>query len=353
MHVGMSLFFQGQKDGLSDAEVYQHEMRLGDMAEPLGFDSLWSVEHHFTGYTMVPDVLQLLSYFAGRTRDIQLGSMVVVLPWHKPIRVAEQVSMLDHLCGGRLLFGVGRGLSRTEFEGMQIPMEDSRIYFNESVEMLISGLEQGYCEYDGELVVQPRVDIRPAPARSLRGRIRAAANTEESMRVAGELGLGLLMIPQKSWDVLAKDLDVYRAAFSSRHAGEAPPPRFLGLVFCDEDGDRAEAQARQYMGNYWQTVIAHYDLFGDHLSQTKGYEYYADKYEAGADETTELFLSLQVYGTPKQCRERVLDSAQRIGADGFMGVFSYGGISPEAAERSLRLFAREVLPEIKSAELYG
>ena len=173
------------------------------------------------------------------------------------------------------------------------------------------------------------------------------------MRIAGELGLGLLMIPQKAWDVLAKELEVYRAAYRSRQPGEAPPPRFLGLVFCDEDGDRAEALARQYMGSYWQTVIEHYDLFGEHLSRTKGYEYYADKYEAGADETTELFLSLQVYGTPKQCRERVLDSAQRIGADGFMGVFSYGGISPEEAERSLRLFAREVLPEIKSAELWG
>ena len=95
MHVGMSLFLQGQRGGLSDAEVYADETRLGDLAEPLGFDSLWSVEHHFTGYTMVPDVLQLLTWFAGRTQRIQLGSMVVVLPWHRPIRVAEQVAMLD------------------------------------------------------------------------------------------------------------------------------------------------------------------------------------------------------------------------------------------------------------------
>lgn len=232
-------------------------------------------------------------------------------------------------------------------------MEDSRSYFNDSVEMLQSGLERGYCEYDGELVKQKRVDIRPAPPRSLRDRMRAAANTEESMRVAGELGLGLLMIPQKAWDVLAVELEVYRAAYRSRHTGEPPPPRFLGLVFCDEDGGRAEAAAQQYMGNYWQTVIDHYELFGEHLRRTKGYEYYADKYEAGADKMTELFLSLQVYGTPEQCRERVLDSAQRIGADGFMGVFSYGGMPYEETERSLQLFAREVLPEIKRANSCG
>lgn len=353
MHVGLSLFFQGQKRGLSDAEVYRQDVQLGDQAEPLGFDSLWSVEHHFTGYTMVPDVLQLLTYFAGRTRDIQLGSMVVVLPWHQPIRVAEQVSMLDHLSGGRLLFGVGRGLSRTEFEGLGVAMEDSRPLFNESVEMLLAGLEKGYCEYDGEVVKQPRVDIRPTPARGFAGRIRAAANTEESMRVAGELGLGLLMIPQKPWDVLAQELDVYRSAYRAAQEGEAPPPRFLGLVFCDEDGERAEARAREYMGNYWQTVIDHYDLFGAHLSKTRGYEYYAEKYDAGADQMTELFLSLQVYGTPEQCRERVLDSAGRIGADGFMGVFSYGGMPTDEAQRNLQLFAREVLPELKRANPAG
>ncbi len=349
MHVGMSLFFQGQKDGLSDAEVYRQDVRLGDQAEPLGFDSLWSVEHHFTGYTMVPDVLQLLTYFAGRTRRIQLGSMVVVLPWHRPVRVAEQVSMLDHLCDGRLLFGVGRGLSRFEFEGMGVPMEQSRPYFNESVELLFEALETGQCEYDGEVVQQPRVDIRPRPSRSFRGRIRAAANTEESMQVAGELGLGLLLIPQKPWDVLAKELEVYRAAFASRHAGEPPAPRFLGLVFCDEDGDRAEARAREYMGEYWQTVLAHYDLFGAHLGHTRGYEYYAEKYDAGVDQMTELFLGLQVWGTPEQCRERILDGAGRIGADGFMGVFSYGGMPAEEAQRNLDLFATDVLPALRQA----
>ena len=352
MHVGMSLFLQGQRGGLSDAEVYADETRLGDLAEPLGFDSLWSVEHHFTGYTMVPDVLQLLTWFAGRTQRIQLGSMVVVLPWHKPIRVAEQVAMLDLLSGGRLLFGVGRGLSRIEFAGMGVRMEDSRAYFNESVEMLLAGLEQGYCAYDGTLVKQSRVDLRPAPSRSFRGRIRAAANTEESMRVAGELGLGLLIIPQKPWEVLAAELEVYRDAYrEAGHAGEIPPPRCLGLVFCDDDADRAEQLARRYMVNYWQTVIAHYDLFGAHLSRTKGYEYYAEKYEAGADDMTELFLSLQIYGTPDQCGKRILDFAQRIGADGFMGVFSYGQMPREEAERNLRLFAREVLPTLQKEGL--
>ena len=94
MHVGYGAVFQNPNNALPDAEVYRNELRLAEMAEPLGFDSIWGVEHHFDDYTMCPDVLQFLSYMAGRTTHIKLGSGVVVLPWHDPIRVAEQVALL-------------------------------------------------------------------------------------------------------------------------------------------------------------------------------------------------------------------------------------------------------------------
>src|SRR5262245_30448583 len=110
MHVGLGIIFQGTDHRRSDLEVYQNDLRFGSMAESLGFQSIWGVEHHFTDYTMCPDVLQLLTYFAGRTENALLGSMVVVLPWHDPLRVAEQVSMLDNLSGGRVVLGLGRGL---------------------------------------------------------------------------------------------------------------------------------------------------------------------------------------------------------------------------------------------------
>src|SRR5215470_18091538 len=149
MHVGMGVIFQGQGEGRTDRNVYRNELRLGDLAEPLGFESLWGVEHHFTDYTMCPDVLQYLSYFAGRTHTMQLGSMVVVLPWHDPIRVAEQVAMLDNMSDGRVVLGLGRGLGRVEFEGFGVDMNESREIFVESAEMLLTALETGVAEYDG------------------------------------------------------------------------------------------------------------------------------------------------------------------------------------------------------------
>src|SRR5438445_3623351 len=120
MHVGMAVIFQGSDDGRRDDDVYRTELALADQAEPLGFESIWGVEHHFTSYTMCPDVLQFLTYWAGRTTNIQLGSMVVVLPWHDPIRVAEQLVVLDHMSNGRVIFGIGGGLGRVEFDGSRV-----------------------------------------------------------------------------------------------------------------------------------------------------------------------------------------------------------------------------------------
>ena len=126
MHVGMASIFQNPGRRLTDQDVYREELRLADLVEPLGFDSIWSVEHHFTDYTMCPDVLQFLTYMAGRTRRVALGSMVVVLPWHDPLRVAEEVSMLDAISGGRLILGLGRGAGKVEFDGFRLSMDESR-----------------------------------------------------------------------------------------------------------------------------------------------------------------------------------------------------------------------------------
>ena len=354
MRVGMATIFQNPHNQLSDHDVYASELQLAALAEPLGFDSIWGVEHHFTDYTMCPDVLQFLTYMAGRTERLQLGSMVVVLPWHDPLRVAEQVSMLDNISDGRLIFGVGRGLGRVEFEGFRLPMEESRARVVESAEMILQGLERGYCEYDGTLVKQPRKDIRPAPFKSFKGRTYAAAVSPESVRIMAELGVGILIIPQKPWDIVAAELAEYRAIFRQVNGSEPPPTIAAGWTFCDEDPDRAYEMARRYIGGYWDTVIRHYEFAGDHFGKTKGYEHYSKMSEMvgkhGAEGVTDFFLNLQVWGTPEQCVERILDIRSRVGCDTFVGVFSYAGMPPTEAERNIRLFARSVMPELQRLE---
>ncbi|WP_394838004.1 LLM class flavin-dependent oxidoreductase [Pendulispora rubella] len=352
MHVGTGVIFQSELEGRTDRDVYQNELRLADLAEPLGFESLWGVEHHFTGHAVCPDVLQYLTYMAGRTRRIRLGSMVVVLPWHHPMRVAEQVAMLDTMSNGRFIFGMGRGLGRIEFEGLGVRQEESRGSFNEAAEMILTGLERGYCEFDGKFIKQAKRDIRPRPFKTFRGRTYAAAVSPESARILAKLGIGMVIMPQKPWDTVAIELEEYRRVFREVNAAEAPPPLVVGWVVCDDDVERAKTHAREYIGGYWRSLVQHYELVGDHLSKIKGYESY-DKLQGmmsaprGIDSMSEFFVGLNPWGTPDQCYEKIIDIQTRTGAEGFMGVFSIAGMPYDAAERSLRLFAAKVMPRLK------
>jgi alkanesulfonate monooxygenase SsuD/methylene tetrahydromethanopterin reductase-like flavin-dependent oxidoreductase (luciferase family) len=351
MHVGMATVFQNPAKERSDREVYREELRLADLAEPLGFQSIWGVEHHFTDYTMCPDVLQFLSYMAGRTSRAQLGSMVVVLPWHDPMRVAEEVSMLDNLSDGRLILGLGRGAGKVEFDGFRLSMEESRQRFVESAEMLLRGLENGSCEYAGTFVKQPPADIRPRPFKSFRGRTYAAAVSPESVRIMAELGVGILIIPQKPWKEVAKELDAYRTVYREVNRVDAPPPISAGWTLCDDNADRAHERARRWIGGYYRTVLDHYHFADDHLARTKGYEYYGKMSEKiqqyGTDTVIDYFMNLQVWGTPEQCYEKILDIHARTGNSHYVGVFSYAGMPYDEAERNMRLFAREVMPELQ------
>jgi alkanesulfonate monooxygenase SsuD/methylene tetrahydromethanopterin reductase-like flavin-dependent oxidoreductase (luciferase family) len=351
----MGAVFQSPNRTVSDRQIYRDELRLADLAEPLGYESIWGVEHHFTDYTMCPDVVQFLTYMAGRTEKVQLGSMVIVLPWHDPMRVAEEISMLDNLSDGRMILGIGRGLGRVEYEGFRQDMSQSRPRFIESAEMLLKGLEDGYCEYDGELIKQPRRDIRPAPFKSFKGRTYAAAISPESARIMAELGVGLLIIPQKPWAEVAKELDTYREVYLAVNQAEAPPPVVVSFTFCDDDEDRAREKARQYIGAYWESVMEHYEFKADHLKDIKGYEYYggmtAKIVEYGDDEVIDFFVDLQVWGTPEQCYEKALAIRERTGNDKFVASFAFGAMPYPEAERSMRLFAAEVMPELQKLEL--
>ena len=137
MHTGLSLVFQNLDGRLTDAEVYQHELGLAARAEDVGFNSVWTPEHHFSDYQLTPNVPQFLSWVAGRTSTVKLGTMVTVLPWHDPVRVTENFSLLDHLSGGRAMLGLGRGLGRIEFDGFRVEMGESRRRFTEYTEAIL------------------------------------------------------------------------------------------------------------------------------------------------------------------------------------------------------------------------
>ncbi len=353
MKVGGSMiaqnFFKAQKP---DHELYAEDLHLAELYEPLGFDSVWVVEHHFSPYTMVPDAIQLLTYICGRTKKIGLGTMVVVLPWHDPVRVAEQFAMLNIFARGRdLTVGVGRGAGRIEFDGFRIPMGESRERFIEAVEVVQRALSQERFSFSGKYFQIPEMSIRPQPLdRDLVSRMYGAIVSPETGEIMARAGVGMLIIPQKEWSEHKKDYDAY-AASCAKYGTRAKRPIAVCWVYCAQNETAARDGALKWMTNYTDTALAHYEFAEpEHFKAAKGYEYYARIAELNKATDSkpfrEMFAGTQVFGTPKQCVDKIRQIQRTVDAAEFVGVFKYGGMPAEEAERSIRLFGAEVLPEV-------
>ena len=361
MHVGNSFIF-AHPDGLGgdqsgDGAVYASEYRLADRSEQLGFDSVWSVEHHFNGYAMCPNPLKFLTYIAARTSRVKLGSMVVVAPWHHPIRVAEDVSVLDQISGGRVVLGVGRGVSKTEFDGFGLDMNLSRQQLIEHTEAAMMGLEHGYIEYDGEVLKQPHVLIRPMPQYSFNNRLYFSAQSSETFPIMARLGAGLLFIPgNRAYEDLGPHLENYRELFRQIHGREAPRPIFVAWTFVDEDRTRAHELGQKYITSYSKTAMSHYAMSGAHMKGLRGYENYAAAAEVqkaagvSSDDSARKWTGNHIFGTPDECVEKAIDIQEKLGACGCLSVFNYAGMGEAEAMRTQTLFAQKVMPRLKAHE---
>jgi alkanesulfonate monooxygenase SsuD/methylene tetrahydromethanopterin reductase-like flavin-dependent oxidoreductase (luciferase family) len=353
MKVGVALNML-QKEGRTDAEVFAEHMALGDLAEPLGFDSLFALEHHFTGYAMSPAPTQLLSYYAGRTKRITLGTAVIVLPWHDPVRVAEQIALLDVMCGGRCLFGFGRGAASAEYAGFRVPMEEARARFVESAKIVVTALTSDTFEWDGEFYKIPRTAIRPRPISHPERRFYASSVSPESAEIMAKLGFGVLVVMQNEWAKAAEDIRRYQEIALS--VGHAPrPPIILTNISVAESREEAHERAATYLSRKWDSIDAHYHFSDGHLATVKGYEFYggmAKTYSKMKDEgfrkkATEFYVKIQIVGTPDDCVQQVAELRRLTGVDHLVTEFGYGAMPHEQAELNMRLFAERVVPVLQ------
>ena len=354
MNVGIQMVFQSHGYGpeVTDAQVVDEEVRLGVLADELGFDALWPVEHHFEDYAFCPDNVLFLAHMAARTSRISLGTGAVILPWNDPLRVAEKISLLDHLAGGRVLFGIGRGLARREYEPFGIPMDESRDRFDEAARMVIDALETGFIEGDGPHYPQPRTRIRPAPDRSFRDRLFCVAMSPDSVVAAADLGARMVVFSQRSWRDQATAMATYRERFIERHGREPGPPVTCDFVYCDTDAGRAEENAHTHIASYLTSVMQHYELASDHFKEAKGYEAYGSAVDLlrsiGLEQLCEMYLGVNVWGTPDQILDRLRERREIIGDFDLTACFRYAGLPYDDAEASMRTFAAEVLPVLKN-----
>jgi len=339
MHIGHGHFFQNL-DGRPDRQVWRTEMALSDRAEDLGFESVWAVEHHFAGYSMSTDPLQFLTWVAGRTERVKLGTMVSVLPWHDPVRLAEHVCVLDHLSGGRLILGMGRGLARQEFDGFGVEMAQSRQLFDRYAAELLDAFESGRIR---------EVELRPTPLAPLRGRVFASSISPESTEVMARLGAGIMIFLQKPWEQTVADLQRYAEHYRRYRGGDPPKPMVVIFNACHDDRDAA-AELYEQVVTYYRSTIDHYGFADPAMASVPGYEYYGNIARTIAkhgDEQFARFLAdLQPWGTPDEVIEQTRDIVRRTGAGGLIVVSAYGDLTHDVAAANQARFAQAVMPAL-------
>ena len=324
---------------------------MGELVEPLGFDSIWATEHYGSAYSMQPNPLQYLAYWAGRTSRVDVGTAVIVAPWWNPVRLASEISMLDILLKGRRLhLGIGRGIAPHEYASLGYPMDESHKYFYDVINVIRAADGAERFEFKGDVYDIPPTSIRPQARHKgeLTNNIKVAFSTESSAMLAAQNGLGQMFVGGD--DVNEMTSKVQRFNKIRKDLGLPPDqPTTLLCMYCAETAEEAE-EGWEYFKNQGVAAQHHYfDWNNPGYDGIKGYEEYLSRQTADispAEARLAARRATQPIGTPEMIIEKIKFMQETISMEKVVIHMMYGGMPREKAEKSLRLFAEKVLPEV-------
>ena len=315
-----------------DSQSYRQFIDYVIEAEQLGFESVFLVEHHFTGAGQLSASLTLLSYLAGLTSTMRLGTGVTVLPWHNPVLLAEQAATVDLVSNGRLDFGIGKGYRPNEFHGFIVDPAQAQARFDEAIELLLkSWTSRDRFTHAGALWNFRDVVVEPHPLQAPHPPIWVAAQSEGSIRAAARKGQRLLLDQFGSTDLTAQRVAAFHDELSRNNRkfepGMLAVTRGLLLVDCADPAKR-DAELNKRIA-----AIRHLQETARVPGDTTPY-----KPQAGLmSDSREANEAAVIIGPPEECIAR-LQALEAAGVDYVLFNDPWGGI-----ER-LRFFAREVMP---------
>tara|TARA_Y100001001_G_C7988685_1_gene302155 strand:+ start:812 stop:1723 length:912 start_codon:yes stop_codon:yes gene_type:complete len=287
-------------------------------AEALGYHSTFLVEHHFTGFGQVSASLNLLTWIGARTKTLRLGTAVMVLPWHNPVLLAEQIATLDLLSDGRVDAGIGKGYRQREFEGFSVPIEESDARFVECLEVMMKAWTSDtpwshkgtYWQYD-DIVVEPPSVQKPHP------KLWMGAGSPRSITQVADYGFDMLLGQYDSFETIVEEVNLFKSLVEAK--GETFDPMRVGVARSVNIVDtKAEYDAAidARMAGRRRT---------QNLAQRPDFE-----------DTREIAELGTIYGTPDQVAEKIQDLKDA-------GI-EYILLNCPAGIETLRRFAKEVMP---------
>ncbi|WP_433088540.1 LLM class flavin-dependent oxidoreductase [Dactylosporangium sp. CA-052675] len=344
----MNLFPVG--DGVSDHQVLRETLEEIGLADELGFDSVWLAEHHFSKYGILGSPVHFGMAVAERTKRITIGTAVLVLPLHDPLRLAEDIAALDVLSGGRVSIGVGRGYQPSEFAGFGIPLAESKERYQETLEVLRLALSQENFSYHGKYFTYDNITTYPRPYTPGGPPILQGTVSPESFRDRGAVGESIITSPNFTpLGIMQKNYDLYRQAMTENGfdiaAYDVP---FMQQVWVG-DGDEGLREAAQAALNYYKSVGKVIPGSEEAMEQEK-------KYYAAVAKNIDLLTLEQTlthggnFGSAQRVIETIEMLGEQLGVNHYIGWLRIPSLERKAALRSMEEFATKVIPYFRAKD---
>jgi len=353
MKFGMLHLFENPVEK-TEHQIVKEQLDLMRAAEDLGFDSVWPAEHHFSEYGYCGSPAVTLAAIAAVTKRIRLGTGIVVLPFHNPLRVAEDFAMLDLMSDGRVDFGAGRGYQPIEYKGFQVDQEKSRGIFNEAMEVILQAWTQDRVNFKGVHFNYEDQAVRPKPLQKPHPPVWIAGITDATFAMVGKWGFNLLCAPVFGFQGKSAEklLDEYRGAL--RSGGYDPATRevaALTMVYCGETTEQARRDFADRVIWYYRT-IAKYVAPPAGQAPVKSYELYSQTRELAANISWEQLLDAGavICGDRDHCIEEITKIERRYGFTQLLCWTRLGGLDHKKVLKSMELMQKYVIPHFKKPE---
>ena len=333
-----------RREGTPLAQLYEERLRLAEAADELGFFCYHVAEHHATPLGLAPSPALFLAALAQRTRRIRLGPLVYLLPLYEPLRLIEEVCMLDHLSGGRLELGVGRGVSPYELGYHGVDAARSREIFQEALAVLVAGLTQERLTHEGAHYRYRDVPMELGPLQRPYPPLWYATSNLDSVAWAAAQGMHMIGLGPAA--AFRPFVDRYRELWPQHkddpnrlNAHVATPKIGMNrqVVVAETDAE-AERIVRAAHPEWAHSFLKLWQDHGDHT-----YDHRVDLEGALRHETI-------LCGSPARVREQVARLLDVSGCNYLTCAFAWGDLTHEQSLRSLQLFAHEVIPAFHEAE---
>lgn len=322
----------------SHKDLYAEMLEEVAMADQMGFDSAWLSEHHFLDDGYCPSLLLTAAAIAAKTKNIRIGTGVLLLPLHDPIRIAEDAAVADLISDGRLILGIGLGYRQEEFDGFGRTLQQRRGRMEEGIEILNKSWGDEPFSLDGNYYKLDNVNVTPKPVQKPIP-IWVGAFTEPAIRRAARIGaplfipaIGVIPIVKYLFDMHSELLKEY-----GRNPDDYEKPLVREVYISDMKADEAWENIKEHVTytakGYasWGSMV---DREGNLLSDPDD----PILYDIARDQS--------IIGTPEECIETIKQYQDELPIDNLICRFKFPGISHEESMRSMRLFAEEVLPNV-------